>query len=58
MKIKKIRNYKGIKVLVASPPADSQCPRLIISSNGSMCRDDYHNNIKISKDIIKILPLL
>ncbi|MCL4373568.1 MAG: hypothetical protein M1360_01515 [Candidatus Marsarchaeota archaeon] len=55
MKIKKLLQYKGKMVLVASPPSDPQggCPRLIVNKSNALLRDDYHSSVKIKGNLIK-----
>jgi len=55
MEVKKLMQYKGKVVFVASPPADPQgnCPRLIINKGNAVIRDDYHGRLTLTSSIIK-----
>jgi len=53
MEVKKLMQYKGKVVFVASPPADESCPRLIINKGNAVIRDDYHGRLSLKSSIIK-----
>lgn len=58
MKARKVSNSAYTVIVMSGGGGGGGCPRLLVSDEGSVLRDDYYGNMKVSKKLINKISSL